>query len=71
MELHLSKSKYCAAVQCPKMLWLKRNMPEEFDDSVLNPTRLDQGSAVGDLAMGLFGDFREVPFGMPGVPVRY
>ncbi len=65
MQLYLSKSRYCSAVQCPKMLWLKQNKPEEFDDSVLNQTILDQGNAVGDLAMGLFGAFREVPFGEP------
>lgn len=58
--LHLSKSKYCSAVQCPKMLWLKENKPEEFDDSVLRQSVLDTGNEVGDLAMGLFGDFTEV-----------
>lgn len=62
MSLHLSKSKYCSAVQCPKMLWLKANKPEEFDDSVMNQAVLQTGSEVGDLAMGLLGDFVEVPF---------
>ena len=61
-SLHLSKSKYCSAVQCPKMLWLKQNRPEEFDDSVMNEDVLRTGNEVGDLAMGLFGDFVEVPF---------
>lgn len=61
--LHLSKSKYCSAVQCPKMLWLKENMPEVFDDSTVNQAVLDRGNAVGDLAMGLLGDYVEVPFG--------
>lgn len=63
MSLNLSKSRYCSAVQCPKMLWLKKNKPEEFDDSVMNQTVLANGNMVGDLAMGLFGDFTEVPFG--------
>ncbi len=36
MKLHLSKSKYCNAVQCPKMLWMQTNRPELFDDSVMN-----------------------------------
>ena len=63
MSLNLSKSKYCSAVQCPKMLWLKKNKPEEFDESVMNQTVLDNGNKVGDLAMGMFGDFVEVPFG--------
>ena len=61
--LHLSKSRYCQAVQCPKMLWLHRNLPEEFDDSAVNQAVLDRGNAVGDLAMGLLGDYVEVPFG--------
>ena len=61
--LFLSKSRYCSAVQCPKMLWLRMKRPELFDDSVMNQAVLDMGNEVGDLAMGLFGPFREVPFG--------
>lgn len=61
--LHLSKSRYCQAVQCPKILWMQRHMPEAFDDSAVNQAVLDRGNAVGDLAMGLLGDCVEVPFG--------
>ena len=25
----LSKSRYCQGLQCPKMLWLQKNKPEE------------------------------------------
>ena len=57
MALNLSKSKYCSAVQCPKMLWLKKNKPEVYDDSVMNQSILETGNEVGDLAMGLFGAF--------------
>lgn len=64
-SLHLSKSRYCCAVQCPKMLWLKENKPELFDDSALNESVLETGNEVGDLAMGLFGPFTEVPYGKP------
>ena len=60
--MYLSKSKYCSGVQCPKMLWLKKNKPEAFDDSVMREAVLQTGSEVGDLAMGLFGAFVEVPF---------
>ena len=60
--MNLSKSRYCSAVQCPKMLWLKTNRPEAFDQSVMNEAVLKTGSEVGDLAMGLLGDFVEVPF---------
>ena len=63
MKLHLSKSKYCNAVQCPKMLWMQLNHPELFDDSVMNQTILENGNEVGDLARGLFGDYTIVEFG--------
>lgn len=45
------------------MLWLNKNRPEAFDSSVMNESVLETGNEVGDLAMGLFGDFTEVPFG--------
>ena len=61
--MYISKSRYCNAVQCPKMLWLKKNRPELYDDSVLNQSTLSTGNDVGDLAMGLFGPFVEVPYG--------
>lgn len=61
-RFRLSKSRYCSGVQCPKILWLKKNKPEVFDDSVFNQAILDTGNEVGDLAMGLFGDYTEVPF---------
>lgn len=61
--MNLSKSKYCNAVQCPKMLWLSKYKKEVFDDTVMNQSVLEQGNEVGDLAMGLFGDYEEVPYG--------
>ena len=70
MAIHLSKSRFCSAVQCPKMLWLKQNKPEEFDDSVMNQNVLNTGSMVGDLAMGLFGPYIEVPYGDLGEMLR-
>ncbi len=63
MSFTLSKTRYCNAVQCPKMLWLRQYKPEVFDDSVMNEAVLKTGNEVGDLAMGLFGDFVEVPYG--------
>lgn len=58
--LYLSKSKYCGLWQCPKIAWLKKYKPEELalDESTLS--RMETGNEVGDLAMGLFGDFVEV-----------
>jgi len=38
--MYLSKSKYCKGVQCPKMLWMDKNMPDQFDASVLDESRL-------------------------------
>ena len=70
MISNLSKSLYCSGVQCPKMLWLKKHRPELFDESVMNQAVLDAGSEVGDLAMGLFGDFTEVPYGDLGEMIR-
>ncbi|NTU89757.1 MAG: DUF2779 domain-containing protein [Actinobacteria bacterium] len=63
--LYLSKSKYCKAVQCPKQLWMGAYMPEQFDESVMDAAVLQAGNEVGDLAMGLFGDYVEVPFEKP------
>ena len=54
MEYNISKSRYCSAVQCPKILWLKKNMPEEFDSSVVNQAVLDAGSAVWDCSTTLW-----------------
>ena len=34
MKYGLSKSRYCSGVQCPKMLWLKKNVPDAFDPRV-------------------------------------
>ena len=58
--ISLSKSKYCNFWQCPKMAWLNKYKPEEkTEDSGLDAV-LTRGNEVGDLAMGLFGDFVEV-----------
>ncbi len=58
--VYLSKSKYCGLWQCPKIAWLRQYKPEVavIDDMV--QARFDAGNEVGDLAMGLFGDYIEV-----------
>ena len=56
----LSKSKYCNAVQCNKMLWLKKNKPEEEEE--LNESVLENGTEVGELAKDLFGFHIDVSF---------
>ena len=70
MKYGLSKSRYCAGVQCPKILWLQEHLPEAFDASCVNQSVLNSGLKVGDLAMGLFGDFVEVPYDKPGAMVK-
>ena len=56
----LSKSKYCNAVQCNKMLWLSINKPEEEEE--LNESVLENGTEVGELAKDLFGFHIDVSF---------
>ena len=55
----LSKSRYTVFCQCPKNLWLKVYKPEEATVDAGLQARFAQGNLVGDLAMGLFGDFKE------------
>ena len=33
MKYSLSKSRYCSGLQCPKMLWLKKRVPDALDPS--------------------------------------
>ena len=60
-NINLTKSLYCSGVQCPKMLWLQRNKPEEAvntaDESVL-----ENGNKVGKVARGYFGDYSLVEY---------
>ncbi|MBO4561993.1 MAG: DUF2779 domain-containing protein [Clostridia bacterium] len=59
-KLFLSKSKYCQLRQCPKLAWLSKYKPEEQTITPDLQARFDAGNEIGDLAMGLFGDFVEV-----------
>ena len=60
MKKGLSKSKYTKFCQCPKALWLSTYKPEEAIEDAGAQARFEQGNEVGDLAMGLFGDYVEV-----------
>jgi len=60
MTKSLSKSRYTAFCQCPKNLWLKIYKPEEATEDQGVEARFEQGNEVGDLAMGLFGPYKEV-----------
>jgi hypothetical protein len=41
---------------------MDKNMPDKFDDSVVDEARLTTGNEVGDLAMGFYGEFMKVPY---------
>ena len=61
----LSKSRYTLFSQCPKALWLRVYKPEEAEVDDALQARFEKGNEVGDLAMELFGDFKEVTLRMP------
>ena len=58
--IYLSKSKYCGLWQCPKIAWMRKYKPDEVEVDGSVVSRMEAGNVVGDLAMGLFGDFVEV-----------
>ena len=60
MRTALSKSKYTKFCQCPRALWLGKNKPKEATVDASLEARFAEGNIIGDLAMGLFGDFVEV-----------
>ncbi len=59
--MYLSKSKYCKAYQCNKMLWLDKYKSEEAE-VIDNQSVLQNGTNVGELAKGLFGEYLDVPY---------
>ena len=60
-NISLSKSRYCRAVQCNKMLWMDINKKEEAIDKARDSV-LENGTKVGELARGYFGDFVNVEY---------
>lgn len=60
-NLYLSKSRYCKAVQCKKIIWLKKYKPE-YAIQKAKDTVLNNGTAVGQLAKGLFGKYEDIEF---------
>ena len=56
----LSKSKYAKYCQCPKCLWMSVYKPEEEVIDPQSEARFENGTEVGDLAMGLLGDYVDV-----------
>ena len=59
--MNLSKSKYCNGFQCKKMLWLDKYKPVEKTD-LNNDSVFDNGTDVGIVAKGIFGDYIDIDF---------
>ena len=59
--MKLSKSKYCNAIQCKKMLWLDKYR-NEFKEEIDNSRVLDNGNEVHEAARKLFGDDINIKF---------
>lgn len=57
--LNLSKSRYVQYCQCPKLLWLAQNKPDEGMDDPKATSRLENGRLVGNLAKKYFGEYKE------------
>src|SRR4030088_1242978 len=56
MSLRLSKSRYTAGIQCPKLLWWRAHEPlaVELQPGKVLQDRFDQGTQVGALARDRF-----------------
>ncbi len=63
--MNFSKSRYCGLWQCPKLCWLKQYKPEELKIDAGVEARFATGTDVGDLAMGLFGQYTDVTVAKP------
>lgn len=61
----LSKSKYAKYCQCPKCLWMSVYKPEEEVIDPQSEARFENGTEVGDLAMGLLGNYIDVTTNKP------
>ena len=60
-KIYLSKSKYCRAKQCNKILWLDKFKPE-FAVQTASESVLENGTEVGILARELFGEHKNIEF---------
>ena len=56
----LSKSRYTAYCQCPKMLWLRIYKPDLIPEDPTLQAKFEKGNEVGELAKTLFGPFVDV-----------
>lgn len=60
-KVYLSKTKYCRAIQCLKMLWMDKYKPEEAEQTT--PDNIfETGTRVGELAKGIFGEYVDIEY---------
>ena len=57
----LSKSTYCDAIQCNKILWLDKNKPNVACEED-NEDRIETGQEVGEFAKRLFGEYKDISY---------
>jgi len=58
----LSKSKYLNGLQCPRLLWIQINEPEQIPETdPVTQYVFDQGHLVGNLAKKLFPSGIDIP----------
>ena len=60
-KFKLSKSAYCNAIQCNKILWLDKYKPEMQEDLNLDAI-LKKGEEVGEEARKIFGEYHNVEY---------
>ena len=61
----ISKSRYMAGLQCPRLLWHKFNQPDAFPPvDAATQAIFDQGAQVGELAKQLFPKGLEIGAGV-------
>jgi hypothetical protein len=67
----LTKTEYCNALECPKILWLDRHRNTDLfreavlayiDEKIKNEAVLEKGRKTGELARGYFGKYDLVPY---------
>lgn len=55
-DMTITKSQYCKGIQCPKILWMDENKPEE-SNAVLLESIMANGAIVGELARQYYGEY--------------
>lgn len=60
-NVYLSKSRYCKAKQCNKILWMDKNKQEEAVEKAKDAV-LENGTKVGELAKNYFGNYINIEF---------